>query len=554
MEFDYVIVGGGSGGAVLASRLSEDPGVQVCLVEAGGEGRGILVRAPAATVAMLPGRPRINNYAYQTVPQPGLDGRRGYQPRGRCLGGSSAINAMLYVRGHREDYDDWARAGCAGWSFDEVLPYFIRAEGNQRGASALHGASGPLQVAEQQTPRAITEDFVRAAQACGIPRNDDFNGPGQEGAGLYQVTQFHGGARNGERCSVAAAYLHPAMKHSNLTVLTGAQALRVVLEGKRAVGVEVRRGGATETIAARREVVLCGGAFNSPQLLMLSGIGDPAELAKHGIAMRHALPGVGRNLQDHVDFILSYTSKDTELFGIGAVAGLKLMKAILEWRKRGTGLVATPFAEGGAFIKSSPELRRPDLQLHFVIAITDDHARKLHMGFGFSCHVCVLRPKGRGDVRLHDANPLSAPRIDPRFLSEPEDVALLLQGVKKTREILRAPALAKYRHRELHTADAHTDEELVRHIRARADTIYHPVGTCKMGTDAMAVVDAQLRVHGIENLRVVDASVMPTLIGGNTNAPTVMMAERAADWMRGPITFDRAVQDARAPAPHNAGR
>ncbi|MDM0004954.1 GMC family oxidoreductase N-terminal domain-containing protein [Variovorax sp. J22G73] len=549
MEFDYVIVGGGSGGATLASRLSEDPGVQVCLLEAGGDGRGILVRAPSATVAMLPGRPRINNYAYQTVPQPGLGGRRGYQPRGRCLGGSSAINAMLYVRGHREDYDDWARAGCAGWSFDEVLPYFIRAEGNQRGASALHGADGPLQVAEQQSPRAITDDFVRAAQACGIPRNDDFNGPEQEGAGLYQVTQFHGGAKNGERCSVAAAYLHLAMKRANLTVLTGAQALRVVLEGRRAVGVEVRRSGTAETISARREVVLCGGAFNSPQLLMLSGIGDPAELARHGIALRHALPGVGQNLQDHTDFILSYTSKDTELFGIGAVAGLKLLKAIFEWRKRGTGLVATPFAEGGAFVKSSPELRRPDLQLHFVIAITDDHARKLHMGFGFSCHVCVLRPRGRGEVRLNDADPLSAPRIDPRFLSEPEDMALLLQGVKKTREILRAPALAKYRHRELYTADAHTDEELERHIRARADTIYHPVGTCRMGTDAMSVVDAQLRVHGVENLRVVDASVMPTLIGGNTNAPTVMIAERAADWMRGPITFDRAVQDARAPEP-----
>jgi choline dehydrogenase-like flavoprotein len=276
------------------------------------------VRAPAATVAMLPGRPRINNYAYQTVPQPGLNGRRGYQPRGRCLGGSSAINAMLYVRGHRDDYDDWARAGCAGWSFDEVLPYFKRAEGNQRGASALHGADGPLQVSEQQSPRAITEDFVRAAQACGIPRNDDFNGPEQEGAGLYQVTQFHGGAKNGERCSVAAAYLHPAMKRPNLTVLTGTQALRVVLEGRRAVGVEVRRGGAPKPFRARREVVLCGGAFNSPQLLMLSGIGEPAELAKHGIAVRHALPGVGQNLQDHTDFILAYTSKDTELFGIGA--------------------------------------------------------------------------------------------------------------------------------------------------------------------------------------------------------------------------------------------
>jgi choline dehydrogenase-like flavoprotein len=547
MEFDYVIVGGGSGGATLASRLSEDPAVTVCLIEAGGDGRGILVRAPAATVAMLPGRPRINNHAYQTVPQPGLNGRRGYQPRGRCLGGSSAINAMLYVRGHRDDYDDWARAGCAGWSFDEVLPYFKRAEGNERGESALHGATGPLQVSEQQSPRPITEDFVRAAAACGIPRNDDFNGPEQEGAGLYQVTQFHGGAKNGERCSAAAAYLHPVMNRPNLTVLTGTQALRVVLEDRRAVGVEVQRNGSTEVIRAHREVALCGGAFNSPQLLTLSGIGDPAELGRHGIAVRHALPGVGQNLQDHTDFILAYTSKDTDLFGIGVKAGLKLMKAIFEWRKSGKGLVATPFAEGGAFIKSSPELRRPDLQLHFVIAITDDHARKLHAGFGFSCHVCVLRPKGRGDVRLNDANPLSAPRIDPRFLSDAEDMALLLQGVKKMREILRAPALEKYRHREVYTADAHTDEELTRHIRARADTIYHPVGTCKMGVDAMAVVDPKLRVHGIENLRVVDASVMPTLVGGNTNAPTIMIAERAADWMRGPITFDRAVQDARAP-------
>jgi choline dehydrogenase-like flavoprotein len=317
----------------------------------------------------------------------------------------------------------------------------------------------------------------------------------------------------------------------------------------RAVGVAVRRGGNNETIRARREVALCGGAFNSPQLLMLSGIGEAAELGRHGIAVQHALPGVGQNLQDHTDFILAYKSKDTDLFGIGLVGGLHLMQAMLEWRKRGTGLIATPFAEGGAFIKSSPELRRPDLQLHFVIAITDDHARKLHAGFGFSCHVCVLRPKGRGDVRLVDASPDSAPRIDPRFLSDAQDMALLLQGVKKTREILRAPALEKYRHREVYTADAHTDEELTQHIRSRADTIYHPVGTCKMGVDAMAVVDAQLRVHGIEGLRVVDASVMPTLIGGNTNAPTIMMAERAADWMRGSVSFRQPATEAAATSP-----
>jgi choline dehydrogenase-like flavoprotein len=532
MEFDYVIVGGGSGGATLAARLSEDPAIQVCLLEAGGDGRGILVRTPAGVVAMVSGRPKINNYAYQTVPQPGLNGRRGYQPRGKCLGGSSAINAMLYMRGHRSDYDDWARQGCTGWSFDEVLPYFKRSEGNQRGESRLHGGNGPLQVSEQQSPRKITEDFIKAGMECGIRRNDDFNGEEQEGVGLYQVTQFHGGARNGERCSAAAAYLHPVMDRPNLTVLLHTQALKVVLENKRAVGVEVRRNGNTETIKARHEVVLAGGAFNSPQLLMLSGIGDPVELGRHRITVRHALPGVGKNLQDHLDFIISYQSKQTDLFGIGAVGMVNLIKAIFEWRKTGKGMIATPFAEGAGFIKSSPDLDRPDLQLHFVISMVDDHARKLHLGYGFSCHVCVLRPKSRGEVGLNDADPLSAPRIDPKFLSDPDDAALMLKGVKKMRQIMHAPALAPYHHKELYTADVHADEELMEHIRMRADTIYHPVGTCKMGTDDMAVVDPQLRVHGIAGLRVVDASIIPFLMGGNTNAPTIMIAERAAEWMK----------------------
>jgi choline dehydrogenase-like flavoprotein len=533
MEFDYVIAGGGSGGAALASRLSEDPSVTVCLLEAGGDGKGILVRAPAAVVAMLPGKPKINNFAFETVPQPGLNGRKGYQPRGKCLGGSSAINAMLYVRGHRSDYDDWASQGATGWSYDEVLPWFKKSEGNQRGESAFHGGAGPLQVGEQQSPRPITEAFFKAAEECGYPRNADFNGPEQEGVGLYQVTQFHQGSRNGERCSAAAAYLHPVMgQRPNLTVLTHTQALKVVLEGQRATGVEVQRERRIEVIRARREVVLAGGAFNSPQLLMLSGIGDPAELARHGIAVQHALPGVGKNLQDHLDFIVSYHSKDTDVFGIGAVGTVNLTKAILAWRKTGKGMVATPFAEGAGFIKSDPALARPDLQLHFVISIVDDHARKLHLGYGFSCHVCVLRPKGRGEVGLNDANPLSAPRIDPKFLSHPDDAALLLKGAKQMRQILRAPALAAYRDKELYTAGVETDEALMSHIRARADTIYHPVGTCKMGTDPLAVVDPQLRVHGLQGLRVVDASVIPSLIGGNTNAPTMMIAERAADWMR----------------------
>ncbi|MBA5638731.1 GMC family oxidoreductase N-terminal domain-containing protein [Duganella sp. LX20W] len=532
MEFDFVIVGGGSGGATLAARLSEDRAVTVCLIEAGGDGKGILVRAPAAVVAMVPGRPKINNYAFETVPQPELNGRRGYQPRGKCLGGSSAINAMLYIRGQRQDYDGWQRLGCTGWSFDDVLPFFKRAEGNERGACAWHGADGPLQVAEQRSPRRVTEDFVRAGEECGYPRNHDFNGPEQEGVGHYQVTQFHGGERNGERCSAAAAYLHPVLERANLMVMTHTQALRVVFDGKRAVGVEVRRGATTEVVRARCEVILSGGAFHTPQLLMLSGIGDPAELVRHGVTVRHDLPGVGKNLQDHLDYILAYRSDETDLFGIGAAGALRLARAANEWRKTGQGMIATPFAEGAGFIKSHPDLDRPDLQLHFVIGIVDDHARKLRLGYGFSCHVCVLRPKSRGEVGLQDAHPLSAPRIDPKFLSHPDDLALLMNGAKRTHAIMNARAMAKYGHRSLYPVDVEDDSALVADIRARADTIYHPVGTCKMGTDSMAVVDPQLRVHGIQGLRVVDASVYPTLISGNTNAPTIMIAERAAEFIR----------------------
>ncbi|WP_420585453.1 GMC family oxidoreductase [Ruegeria sp.] len=535
MEFDYVIVGGGSAGSVLANRLSEDPDTHVCLLEAGGWGDGILVRMPSAVVAALPGRPKINNWALETVPQQGLNGRKGYQPRGKALGGSSAINAMLYIRGQRQDYDGWADLGCEGWDWDSVLPYFKKSENNEMGADDDHGASGPLQVSHQKEPRPITHAFVEAAEQMQHRRTDNFNRGDNEGVGLYQVTQFHDPARNGERCSAAAAYVYPVIDRPNLTVITHAHAKELTFDGKRATGVIYKRKakGPDIMVKARREVLICAGAFMSPQLLQVSGIGDGEDLKKHGINVRHNLPGVGKNLQDHLDFILSYKTKDTDNFGIGAAAGANLMRHLWRWRKNGVSMAATPFAEGAAFLKTSPALDRPDIQLHFVISLVDDHARKLHYGHGFSCHVCKLRPESRGTVGLASADPFAAPAIDPAFLSDDRDLETLIKGARMMRDILQAPALEPYRHKEMFGTDtAQTDADWERHIRARADTIYHPVGTCKMGVDEMAVVDPQLRVHGVEGLRVIDASVMPTLVSGNTNAPTIMIAEKAADMIK----------------------
>lgn len=533
MKFDYVIVGGGSAGATLAARLTEDPNISVCLLEASGEGRHILIRMPAGLVVMMPGYGHISNWAFDTVAQKGLNGRKGYQPRGKALGGSSAINGMVYIRGHRDDYDGWAANGCDGWDWETCLPYFRKAECHEDGISEAHGDAGPLQVSHQKSPRPIVEAFVQAGEQHQIPRVEDFNTGNNEGIGHYQVTQFHRKDRNGERCSAAAGYLHPVMQRPNLTVLTRSHATKIRFEGKRATGVYYFRNGKAALIEAGREVLLCGGTFNSPQLLQLSGVGRPEDIQQHGITMVQDLPGVGQNLQDHLDFILAYKTRNHDVFGLSPFAAPKMLAELLRWRKNGTGMMASNYGEGGAFFKTDPALPHPDVQIHFVVAIVDDHARKMHMGYGFSSHVCALRPYSRGRVFLQNSNPRAAPAIDPQFLADERDLQTLIRGAKMMREIMYTPPLSGYISKELFGVhDNMTDAEWAEIIRKRADSIYHPVGTCKMGTDDLAVVDPHLKVRGLNGIRVVDASVIPSLIGGNTNAPTIMIAERAADFIK----------------------
>ena len=526
-QLDYLIVGAGSAGCVLASRLSEDPGVNVALLEAGPADKSALIHCPAG-LALLAKNGQAN-WAFETVPQAGLNGRTGYQPRGKVLGGSSSVNAMIYARGHRSDYDHWAAEGNAGWAYEDVLPYFKRAEHNERGADAFHGTGGPLNVKDLASPNRFASLFVQAGREAGYPENRDFNGAEQEGVGLYQVTH-----KNGERFSAAKAYLTPHLGRPNLHVVSDAQALRVLLEHGRAVGVEYAQAGQVKQLRAQREVLLCAGALQSPQLLLLSGIGPRTHLLEVGIAPAHDLPGVGQHLHDHVDVVQVVNAPHLkDLFGISPTGIVRALRGIAEWRRHRTGMLTTNFAEAGGFIRSQPEEAIPDLQLHFVIGKLVDHGRKTAFGHGYSCHVCLLRPQSRGSVRLASRDPFAAPLIDPNFLGDRDDMERMVRGFKLMRALLAQPALAGLGGRELRaSARAHSDAEIELFIRERADTIYHPVGSCRMGSGPLDVVDAQLKVHGLQGLRVVDASIMPRIVGGNTNAPTIMIAEKAADMIR----------------------
>jgi choline dehydrogenase-like flavoprotein len=550
-SYDFIILGAGSAGCVLANRLSANPNFNVCLIEAGSKDSDLRLHVPLGFAFL--GKESKYSWNYNTEPQKEFEKvtltepatsvidstggvhqiepeseehRRGYQPRGKTLGGSSSINAMLYVRGHKWDYDHWAELGNDGWSYDEVLPYFKKAEHNEVFDNNFHGQGGPLNVSQIRHKNKSVDDFVKTGSSV-FGFNEDFNGNDQEGIGYYQTTQ-----KDGKRCSTAKAYLIPALERENLTVLTDTHVDKININNNKADGVAcIDQEGNSFTINASKEVILSSGAFGSPQILLRSGVGPREEIIKHGIEHKIDLPGVGKNLQDHIDYVSVHKHKSLNLIGfsLGTIF-FRFPLEIIKYILAKTGMFTSTVAEAGGFIRSRNDIDVPDIQLHFAPGMVVDHGRQQLWGTGISCHTCLLRPKSRGEVTLNSSSAFEDPKIDPKFLSHPDDVRDMIAGYKKMMKVMNKAPLSKYTSKHvLNPIDLDDDEDIEKAIRSEADTVYHPVGTCKMGSDDMSVVNKDLVVHKVSNLRVVDASIMPTLIGGNTNAPTIMIGEKASD-------------------------
>ena len=522
-EYDYIIVGAGSAGCVLANRLSADGRHTVLLLEAGPKDTNVWIHVPLGYGRLF--KEKAVNWMYQTEPEPGLDGRQVFQPRGKVLGGSSSINGLLYVRGQHEDYDRWRQRGNAGWGFDDVLPYFKKAENQCRGADPYHGADGPLPVSDWRHSDPLSSAFVRAAVETGIPFNPDFNGATQEGAGFFQTT-----TRKGRRASTAVAYLRPALRRRNLRVETSALCQRVLFEGRRAVGVEYRKDGVLRKARARSEVLLSGGSYNSPQLLQLSGVGPASLLKQHGIEVVCDAPGVGNDLQDHLQVrVVTRCAKAITLNDI-INHPLRRVWAGVHYAATRKGALTIAAGTSGAFFKTSPRLATPDIQIHFIPFSTDKMGEKLHDFSAFTASVCQVRPESRGSLRIKSADPAVPPAIRINYLATETDRRAFIDGIRILRKILAAPALTPFCSGEVYPGpDVINDEALLDFCRRTGSTVYHPTSTCRMGNDPLAVVDQRLRLRGTEALRVVDASVMPDLVSGNTNAPVIMIAEKASD-------------------------